>query len=80
MFLKDSDDTMIDIPVKIENYVDGRFLKFNEINVIESGGTPNEAEDLSTSKFTRRFFVFDSYLGIASTDGFIHRDTPAVFI
>lgn len=81
LYLKDSDGSFVDIPVKIVNLKDSKtFLHYSFWNkfCLESGNFPNTNEELSTTEFTRRFFIFDTISGITKENGYSTGATPTI--
>ncbi|CAI2379959.1 unnamed protein product [Moneuplotes crassus] len=58
LWLKDTDGDYIDVPVKINNYIDS------------NNGRPNQKSDRSSWKLTRRFFLYDTKSGLTGTDAY----------
>ena len=52
LYLLDYNDDLIDVPVLIEN------------TASESGGYPNQQDDMTRWILTRRFFLFDTVSGV----------------
>ena len=68
LFLVDTENNYIDVPVKIQNYVDS------------NGDKPNESDNISNWKFTRRFFIYDTKSGIEGADAFEGGSTYSSYI
>ena len=59
MYIQDSNGNLIDVPVKITNFID------------KNGNTPNTGETFSDSwRFTRRFVIYDTISGIDQVGGY----------
>jgi meckelin len=64
----DSNGDYLDVPVKINNYIDS------------SGGRPNESSDKKNWKLTRRFFIYDTQSGLEGTDAYKNGGSYGEFI
>ena len=60
LYLVDSSGNYIDVPVKINNYVDS------------SGNYPNKGSNSQNWKLTRRFFVYDTKSGLEGTNAYVN--------
>lgn len=58
LYLVDFNGDLIDVPVKINNYVDS------------SGSNPNQSSNSKNWKLTRRFFVYDTKSGLEGTNSY----------
>jgi len=68
LFLIDTSDNYIDVPVKINNYVDS------------NGDKPNESSNIKDWKLTRRFFIFDTKSGIEGSGSYSDGDKYSSYI
>ena len=58
LYLKDYNGDYIDVPVKINNYVDS------------TGSKPNQSSNSKNWKLTRRFFIYDTMSSLEGTDAY----------
>ena len=63
LFIEDANGDLVDVPVKIDNYVD------------DAGDTPNAERVVENWKFARRFFIYDTVSGIKGKGEFLNPTT-----
>lgn len=66
LYLVDLNNTLVDVPVLIKDFVD------------TSGSKPNKNSDESNWKLVRRFFIYDNVSGKEGTNAYINGDQSSV--